>query len=243
MAVCLKHFILPVNADEIYYTNSNGVSMTEEQYDFIGDVYYDGYQDIITPAEFNRYQTYGYFGSTITKVVLDEDDLVQMEQPNQIMGTVHETTAKRLQLVKICGSYTCGIGTTLTWKGDPKKKSWDVIGALLYNNLTLVGDVTTTLAYSGGTLLYGDEYYVGGGFGTSVKLQNSTTNMQISQSFDVYGNGIVYASYQHATANITKVTSQLYTVGFGGYGGVFHFYGAATNVYDQMGGVNVVVNI
>ena len=67
--------------------------------------------------------------------------------------------------------------------------------------------------------------------------------MHISQSYDVSGTGVIYASYQHATQYITKATSQLYTIGYGGDGGVFHFYGAASDVYDQMGGVDMVVNI
>ena len=131
----------------------------------------------------------------------------------------------------------------LQWKGDPTIKSYDVIGALLYNNVNLVGEPYTYLKYSGGTLSYGDEYYVGGGFGTSVKLRASSTLMRIWQTYDVSGSGTVYASYQHATSNITKATSQLYTVGFGGYGGVFHFYGNAYGVFDQMGGVNTTISI
>jgi len=244
--------LLRVNADEIYYTNPNNVSMTEEQYDFFGEMFWDGFQEDVTQALFNEYLTYGYFDGEIETVEYEdieylEDELTpgssSLNEPDSPMGTIHETTAKKLTLSKSCGTYTCGIAVTLQWKKDPTIKSYDVIGALLYGGVTLVGEPTTYLKYSGGTLSYGDEYYVGGGFGTSVKLQTSSTNMKIAQSFNVTDTGAVYASYQHATSNITKATSQLYTVGYGGYGGVFHFYGAASNVFDQMGGVNTTVSI
>lgn len=237
--------ITNVNADEIYYTNANNVSMTKEQYDYFVELVDEYYPAEVTKETFNKFVNYGYFGQPIEKETYDEDEfkqqtIIPMAEPK---GTVHETTAKKLVLTKTCGSTYCGISILLTWKGTPKVKSWDVIGALLYGNLTLIGDPTTRLTYSGGNIYYSDPQYVGGGFGTSVKLQTSTTNMRVYQSYDVYGTGTVYASYQHATKSITKATSKLYTVGFGGDGGVFHFYGSAIGKFDQMGGVDVYVNI
>lgn len=236
-------FTLQVNADEIYYTNSNNVSMTREEYEFFGEMYWDGYQEYVTQDVFNRFQNNGYFENTIEKAEYDEDNVINLINGGAtINSNVHETNAKKLTISKVCSGSLCGFNVLLQWKGTPNVKSYDVIGALIYGGLTTTGDVNTTLFYSGGTLFYGDEYYVGGGFGTSVKLQNSTTNMKILQTFDTVGTGVVYASYQHATQNITKATSQKYTVGYGGYGGVFHFYGAAVGKFDQMGGVNMVVS-
>ena len=234
-----------VSADEeIYYTNGNGVSMTREQYDFFGEMFYDGFQNNVTLNLYNRYLTNGYFEGTIVKDEYDEENhLLSSSLGDSPKGTVHETTMKKLTISKACGSVSCAVTVTLRWKGTPNVKSYDVIGALLYSGATLVTGVDTYLSYSGGTLSYGDEYYVGGGFGTSVKLQNSSTNMIITQDYDVSksAGGVIYASYQHATSNITKATSQLYTVGYGGYGGVFHFYGAAVGKFDHMGGVQINV--
>jgi hypothetical protein len=244
VCILIVNITINVNADNIYYTNANGVSMTKEQYDFFVELADEDYPAIVTKDIYNKFINYGYFDNTIEKTEYDEEAYKQTIIPSVIpRGTVHETQAKKLVLGKACGTSTCDITVTLTWKGQPNVKSWDVIGTLLYGNLNLVGDPITSLTYSGGTITYSDPYYVGGGFGTSVKLQTSTTNMRAYQSYDVYGEGTVFASYQHARSNITKATSKKYTVGFGGYGGVFHFYGSAVGVYDQMGGVDTYVNI
>ncbi len=238
--------LLNVNADEeIYYTNANNVSMTEDEYNYFVEMFSEEYPSLVTTEVYNRYLENGYFGQPIEKVVYDEDLAFQqtITPYAEIQGTVHETTAKKLVLSKSCTSSFCAIAVTLTWKGQPNVKSWDVIGALLYGNVTLMDDPITDLTYSGGTISYNDPYFVGGGFGTSVKMQTSTTNMRIYQSYDVYGSGTVYASYQHATTSISKTNSKKYTVGYGGYGGVFHFYGAAEGVYDQMGGVYSTINV
>jgi hypothetical protein len=230
---------ISVNADEVYYTNQNGVEFTETEYNYYTDMYYDGFQDAVTQSMLDEVNTYGFIGQPITKSVYDEDD--QRIEPSR--GLIHETNAKRLAMAKSCSGGYCNIVVTLTWKGQPKIKSYDVIGALLYGSINLNSEPSTYLGYSGGTLFYGDEYYVGGGFGTSVKLQTSSTFMHISQSYIVSGEGTLYASYQHAIQNITKATSQLYTVGYGGYGGVFHFYGNAIGKFDQMGGVDTYINV
>ena len=238
--VCLN-----VKADEIYYTNANNVSMTKQQYDYFVELADEEYPNVVTQEVYDKFVNNGFFTQPIEKQVYDEDAVRQQEIIPSVIprGTVHETQAKKLVLGKTCGTTTCDITVTLTWKGQPVIKSWDVIGAYLYGNLNLASNILTTLTYSGGNIAYDDPYYTTGGFGTSVKLRTSSTNMRAYQSYDVYGTGTVFASYQHATSNISKSTSHLFTIGAGGYGGVFYFYGAASNVYDQMGGVNVGVSI
>ena len=247
VSILIINFIcLNVKADDdIYYTNANGVSMTEDEYNYFVQIADADYPSVVTEDIYNKFVNYGYFGQPIIRVEYDEEaNMQQMIIPSVLpQGTVHETQAKKLVLVKACGSSFCDITITLTWKGQPNVKSWDVIGALLYGDLTLMGDPVTYLNYSGGNIFYDDPYYVGDGFGVSVKMQTSTTNMRVYQSYDVYGTGTVFASYQHARSNITKANSKKYTVGYGGYGGVFYFYGAAEGVYDHMGGVNTAVSI
>lgn len=235
LLVSLKFCYLNVNADEIYYTNANNVSMTEEQYNFLGAMFWDGFQEYVPQSLFNKYLTHGTFNCEIEQVVHEDE-------PTR--GYIHETNAKKLVISKACYNGFCDMSVTLFWKGTPNIKSYDVIGALLYGGVSLANgsSVSTYLGYSGGTITYTSPQFNGGGFGQSVKLRTSTTNMIISQSFDVVGTGVVYASYQHATQNITLATSKKYTVGFGGYGGVFHFYGSAVGVYDQMGGVDMVIS-
>ncbi len=53
--------------------------------------------------------------------------------------------------------------------------------------------------------------------------------------------GSVYASYQHSASNISLQTSSYYTMGAGGYGNVFLFYGGAGSYFDGMGGVSITL--
>ena len=224
-----------VNADEIYFTNDNNVSMSEEQYNYIGELFFEGYQNYITTSEFNDLLTRNLFNSPIEKDVYDE---------SLIQRTLVETPAKKLIISKSCDSYECLMVITNSWKGQPTFTSYDVIGALLYADLTLNSSVTTKLYYSGGTM-YGSEIkYDNNGWGVSMDLpDNSTTTMTITQHFYVYGEGTVFGSYQHAMYNISLATSQLYNCNIGGYGGVFDFYGAALNKFDQMNGVSIGIDI
>jgi hypothetical protein len=105
----------------------------------------------------------------------------------------------------------------------------------LYTN-TFVTKVTS----SAGVSYFNYNKVLSNGFGTSVLLPASpATNIIVDQQFYTNLGGTIYASYQHATSNITLSTSYCYTISASGYGGVFDFYGSATGVYDGMGGVNI----
>ena len=228
-------FFINVRADEVYYTNSHGVSLTEEQYNFLTELHFDGYQEYITEATHNKYLSMGLYDEKVTKKVIEDFD----DTGNSLNGTLHETTAKRLELAYACGGNRCTMATTAEWKGTPRIISYDVIGSYLYGNLTRLSTPITYLYWSGNTIEFTDRVYSGNGY--TALLQNSSVNMIVAQDVDIRvdGSGTFYSSYQHATKRITLETSKKYTTGFGGYGGVFFFYGSAVGVYDQMAGVNV----
>lgn len=230
-------FFINVRADEVYYTNSHGVSLTEEQYNFLTELHFDGYQDYITEATHNKYLSMGLYDEKVTKKVIEDFD----DAGNSLNGTLHETTAKRLELAYACGGNRCTMATTAEWKGTPRIISYDVIGSYLYGNLTRLSTPITYLYWSGNTIEFTDRVYSGNGYGCTALLQNSSVNMIVAQDVDIRvdGSGTFYSSYQHATKRITLETSKKYTTGFGGYGGVFFFYGSAVGVYDQMAGVDV----
>lgn len=230
-------FFINVRADEVYYTNSHGVSLTEEQYNFLTELHFDGYQDYITEATHNKYLSMGLYDEKVNKEVIEDFD----DTGNSLNGTLHETTAKRLELAYACGGNRCTMATTAEWKGTPRIISYDVIGSYLYGNLTRLSTPITYLYWSGNTIEFTDRVYSGNGYGCTALLQNSSVNMIVAQDVDIRvdGSGTFYSSYQHATKRITLETSKKYTTGFGGYGGVFFFYGSAVGVYDQMAGVNV----
>lgn len=224
--------------EDIYYTNDNGVSLTKTEYDFFTKMYWDGYQEFVTPAKYNKYASENLFTAPVTRVEQDDNNGSYTRA-----GTIHETSAKILTLSKACGSMSCSIIIGLQWKATPRVLSHDVMGALLYNGLNLTTDPITTLYYNSTNWFESNEIkYSNKGFGVSVKLRSSSSMLRLTQEYDVKGTGILYASYQHAMSTISLPSSKCYTVNFGGYGGVFDFYGNAYGVYDQMAGVETSFN-
>ena len=234
--VCML-FITNVHGDEIYYRNKNGVSLTLDQYNFLGELYFDGYQEYVSMATHNKFLSLGYYDQKVEKQVVEDYDDTGVSP----YGTLIETTAKKLTLSHVCSDDYCTMITTLQWKGAPRVVSYDVMGSYLYGKITRATTPITYLYWSGQTIEFTDRVYSGNGFGCTVLLQKSSVLMHAVQDVDVRvnGDGTFYSSYQHATKKITLETSKKYTTGFGGYGGVFFFYGSAVDVYDEMAGVDV----
>ena len=107
-----------------------------------------------------------------------------------------------------------------------------------------VGSVTTKLALVDENGKYVDSYMLRTAGKPVMAVQEGLKHLkaQATQEYDVKGTGILYASYQHAMSTISLPSSKCYTVNFGGYGGVFDFYGNAYGVYDQMAGVETSFN-
>ena len=240
--VLLGVISLNVYADEAFYTNDNGVSLTEQEYNFFTNMYWDGFQEYVDNTLYNKYASMGLYDKEVHITV---NDIASTSNSSQNYGLIHETTAKKLQLSYGCNGVYCTMVTSLQWKGTPTIRSYDVIGSLLDGNLNRLSTPMTKLYWSGSTITYTDRVYSGDGYGCTVLLQNSSTNMRIVQDVDleITGNGIFFSSYQHATSNITLETSKKYTVRFGGYGGVFAFYGSAVGIYDHMAGVDAELSL
>ena len=79
------------------------------------------------------------------------------------------------------------------------------------------------------------------GFGTVVKLPDTSDTIHITQSYLYSGTGVIYYTYQHAMYSISLANAQLFYIDLVGYGNVLDFYGAATGFYDDMPGVYVEV--
>lgn len=240
--VLLGVISLNAYADEAFYTNDNGVSLTEQEYNFFTKMYWDGFQEYVDNTLYNKYASMGLYDKEVHTSISDTSSTTN---GSQTYGLIHETTAKKLQLSYGCNGTLCNMVTALQWKGTPTIRSYDVIGSLLDGNLNRLSTPMTKLYWSGSTITYTDRVYSGDGYGCSVLLQNSSTNMRIVQDVDleITGNGIFFSSYQHATSNITLETSKKYTVGFSGYGGVFFFYGSAVGIYDHMAGVDAELSL
>ncbi len=219
-----------------YYTNSKGVDFTEEEYNYISELYFDGYQSTMTQADLDKMKEFDLIGKPISKRTLNESKLLGTRSTSVTGG------GRTLTISSSCGSTYCLVSLNAVWSGTPSVQSWDVIGfrysgltGIIYGSASVVGT-----GYSASYVSSGDSFQsFSNGFGYSVKLGNSN-NLSVSTSFycDSSNAGkLVYGSYQHAMVSVSKATSKQYTIGVGGYGYVFHFSGNAYGKYDGAPGV------
>ncbi len=211
--------------------NANGVIVTEKEYQFILDFYGENYFENMVTSDYEWIQDLNLNNSEVEVVTIyDTNSLLR--------GVSHTTASKKLTIAKSC-STNCSIIVRCQWLTNPVIRSYDVIGARLVNTELVTNTIITKLSSSSGTEYFSDLKLLSDGFGVSVKLPSNSTNISVEQKFTVYSGGSVFASYQHAKSNISLSTSKLYTISSNGYGRVFDFYGSATNVFDQMGGVDI----
>ena len=229
LAICVT--CIQTFAKENYYINENNVSFTKEQYEYFTAMFYDGYQELVTQEEFNTYNEEEMNAENVETKYLD------FISP---LSTLHETAAKQLKISKSTALPIAKISVVLTWKGTPKIKSYDVMETYL-EGVSLVGNVITRVSYSGGSYDSNEIKSFNNGFGVSIKLPSSGNSIIVSQSFNTTLGGTVYASYQHATSNISLASSKYYTISKSGYGKVFSFYNNMSSKFDGMGGVYIDV--
>lgn len=222
-----------VNAKErnIVYTNSNGVSLTQEEYDFFTKIYWDGYQEDMTVETYNEYKALDFLNA-------DFDSKTVIDTP-KTRGTFFSSNYKSIKISKICDD-NCRIIVVVNWLVNPNIRSYDVIGAYL-SGVELQSTPNTRVVSSTQTKVALNIKKQSKGFGTSALLPDTGSNVKLNQDFYVSKGGYVYASYQHAMENTTLDTSQNFDVTGLGYGGVFTFYDEAYDIYDDMPGVDIQV--
>lgn len=222
-----------VNAKEYYYVNDNGITFTKDQYDFISEMYYDGYQAYMTQDDMKYFDGIDMIPGTVeTKTY--EDYSYDGKIP-LLRGTIHETASKILQISKV--------GTTVVitnaWKKSPNVRSYDLIGAYL-NGPSMIGTATAKITYSGGVIRPSASKNPSNGYGAVLKLPTGGNSIVASVTFSVSGSGRIYGSYQHAASSISKNSASSFTIGNGGLGNVFKFSSLnIRNKYDGMAGVFV----
>lgn len=228
-----------VNAEsnkEIYYTNQNGISLTEKEYNYVKTMFDEHYIEIMNQEDYDL----------IDRLHVNENEVeITVKEPDYIQtrGTFVETQAKRLAISKSCSGNMCIIAMTNTWKYEPKVKSYDVIGSL-FSNTRLYDDGVATVWKIDGTNYRCTEYVTASnGIGCSYKLNSSASEeIYTYMTFDVYTGGLVYGSYQHAGSTVTLSQSKNYRFDINGYGNVFIFNTTrAKNAYDGMDGVTIYV--
>ncbi len=222
--------IMNVSAMDNYFVNMNGVIFSEEEYKFISDILWNGYQESMTQAEYDSIFIYGISNNIQIKELI----------PMMTFGNSHVTNSKSLVITKAATESDTLITVKVTWTKNPIVRSYDIIGAYLGGPIISSSVFTKVFSSSANNT---SQYikYDGNGFGVSIKLPDNGNQVMLSQVYRVTGTGTINASYQHATSNISLSNSQKYTISNNGTGGVFLFDSSISNYYDHMRGVDISV--
>lgn len=217
--------------EKSYYENNLGVSFTEQEYNFISNLYWEGYQEYITVDEYDEIKENDLFDKRIEKETTINYPLTR--------ATGITSNLRTTSISRACSS-KCMVTLVTNWNGTPTIKSYDVIGARVsgieittISNARVVGnDYIKT---------YSSKKTFSNGFGFSVLLPD-VGNLVVNVTFYTTKGGNVYGSYQHAVKNTTKAISNQYSsLSANGFGGVFDFTDTAKSVYDNANGVSISV--
>ena len=230
-----------VNAEsnkDIYYTNSNGISLTEKEYNYAKTMFDEHFIEIMNQEDYDFIYRADVNNKDV-EIIIQEPDYIQSRTSSYV-----ETQAKRLAISKSCINGVCSVNLTNNWKYEPRVKSYDVIG-VMFSNTSQYGNGYSTVFKVNGTNHLCTEYVKNSdGLGCSYKLpSNATADIYTYMSLDVNDTGgLVYGSYQHAGSSVTLSQSKNYSFSINGYGNVFLFNTAkAKDAYDGMGGVSMYV--
>ena len=222
-------FLVPcASAKENYFTNENGVSLTEKEYDFFSEMYWEGFQEFLTQEEYLQVRDMDLFDQKIQKETYTNYPITR--------GSSVTSNLRTLSITKACNS-TCYSTLVTMWNGSPYIRSYDVMGARL-NGPSLVNVNNLIVTGNNYYQSYNNPKKFNNGFGYSFQLPNAS-DIRVSTSFTTTLNGTIYGSYQHAMSKTNSGVSNQYTIGVGGYGNVFQFIGTARNVYDNAPGVDI----
>lgn len=221
-----------LNAQEVFYKNDLGVIFSKQEYDFISNMYWNGYQEYLTLDDYNKFKELNLFNQPIEKTT-KEFRYIPLTRGSSVTSNL-----RTLTIAKSC-SYNCVLSLVNKWNGIPTIKSYDVFGVRVTG--VLITDIRNALV-SGQN--YGKSYnnpkVYNNGFGFSVLVPN-VSNVKTTVTFITTKGGTVYGSYQHSMKNTTEAVSKQYTIGLGGYGNVFNFSGSARDIYENSPGVDIQV--
>lgn len=225
--------VFALNRKDFYYQNNNGVSFSKEDYNFFSEMYWNGYQDIVTLEEYESVKSLNVIGVKVETKYLEE-----FNGDIKPLGTIINRNDRTLKISKACTS-TCFVTVNFSWLKNPSVRSYDTIGAYL-DGTSLIGNPSTTIVVNNSRISVTDLRKEANGIGSSFKLP-SGSNPKITQAFQANKGGHIYASYQHAMQNSTLTISKDYTFSKLGYGSVFKFSNNSRPYYDGMNGVDIEV--
>ena len=232
------------------YSSEYIMNMSETKYNKLKDLDFD---NITTTSKYVE----SVYNPNLQLTTEREITKEEFDNFNQAMprlnndSTYYESVAKRIEMAVVGGSTWNYVMVVLTWKGIPSTRSFDVIGVRGYGLefaegsqggeqiYTLDGNYTRIdYAWNGTNIKKHDN-----GFGISMNIVNSDiTYLQAIAECDVkptIEHPTIYASYQHAVANVSLAQSQNYTLGGAGLGSVFVFPYSIAQKYDGMTGIAI----
>ena len=220
---------------EFYYTTKSGIELTEKEYNYIVTMFDEHYLDFMNEQDYD----------VIKKMNVNTNDIeYKIYEPSYIdsRSTTIETNSKKLAISKSCTGTVCSMTLTNVWKGVPKVKSYDVLGARIGGTTFSADSFVTVFKFDSGTKVCTEYVKASNGFGCSYKLETGSTTYYSAASFDVNTSGLVTGSYQHASKSVTLSVSKNYTFSVNGEGNVFLFNTTkGQDAYDGMSGVSIKV--
>ncbi|MDE6141589.1 MAG: hypothetical protein K2G03_03200 [Bacilli bacterium] len=225
--------VFDVNAlddEEIYYENSNGVKFTKTEYDFVGEFYYEGYQENMTLEHLQRLKDDDVMTKQINTIVYDDGGIQPLYDE-----VSYQSASKKLVMSYACGS-TCSVTLRTTWLTVANTRSYDLIGVYSPNSNALEYQ-SAIMRYSGKDYSPNEKNNSSNGISATFKLPSTDDKYVFILEFRAPSGTKVYGSYQHAKKSISLANSRKYSYASSGYGGVFKFDSSVSGYYDGMGGV------
>lgn len=222
--------------NEVYFTSSNGIALTEKEYNFIAEIYSEEYVRNLTQAQYDLLSDLDINNKEI-RTATTTDTILPTNRASFV-----ETTYKRLSISSGCESDgICSFVVVLRWLAIPSTRSYDNMGVRWNGSVALYNTNISTVVEEDDSSRYCVNYkHRSNGFGCTFKLSSTaSSHLYMTQVFRVTGSGTVYASYQHASKELTKSAATQYAISIAGYGAVFDFYGDAIGKYDGMNGVEL----
>jgi hypothetical protein len=258
--------ILPVFTFAKSLTNLNGIEISEEEYNNFSKIHTHEYIMTMNETEYEKLSTLDYTNVvTKTKFVettynprlglTTEREITEEEYENygnsrtNLSGScTYETGAKKLAFAVVGGNIYNYATLSAIWKYIPTTRSYDVIGlrgvGFDFRDGSQNGKQIYHLSGSYHTIYYNwngsNTNTFSNGAGISMNIVNSNIDyLQLEIESDIQDTVLyptIFASYQHATSNLSLANSMNYTLG-GGLGNVFVYPSNISSHYDGMGGV------
>ena len=227
--------LCPTVMAESYYTNSNGIEMTEEEYNKMIQLFDEKHTYYLTQEEFDFYKdkTIVDSGTVYVKenyvndVLVSEEEITEEEynsssdnddsqDPTRYgSSATHTTNYKKLTAsIVSLGGLNYNLVSHLQWKKVPKVKSYDVF-AFYLQHFSYSGVTGTQYAYtSSGQYTYSYNSRSAGykglssGAGLSMNLKDGSniTGYDMFMSASLHGDG---SSYGHGNALVSYQHAQV----------------------------------